>query len=82
MPAGAAVVDARGCFVMPGGIDPHTHMQLPFMGTYAIDDFYTGTASAVSGGTTSSKGARGGGGGCVLEWCVDSGACVSVGCCA
>ena len=32
-PAGATVVDAGGQFVMPGGIDPHTHMQLPFMGT-------------------------------------------------
>ena len=37
---------------MPGGIDPHTHMQLPFMGTVASEDFYTGTAAALSGGTT------------------------------
>ena len=51
-PAGADVVDAGGCYVMPGGIDPQTHMQLPFMGTHAIDDFYTGTAAALSGGTT------------------------------
>ena len=43
-PAGAQVVDAGGPFVMPGGIDPHTHMQLPFMGTVTMDDFYTGTA--------------------------------------
>ncbi len=38
---------------MPGGIDPHTHMELPFMGTTASDDFYTGTAAGLSGGTTS-----------------------------
>jgi dihydropyrimidinase len=37
---------------MPGGIDPHTHMQLPFMGTVASDDFYTGTAAGLAGGTT------------------------------
>ena len=52
-PAGAQVVDAGGCLVMPGGIDPHTHMQLPFMGTVASDDFYTGTAAGLAGGTTS-----------------------------
>ncbi|QER45884.1 dihydropyrimidinase [Acidithiobacillus caldus] len=46
------VLDARHCFVMPGGIDPHTHMQLPFMGTVASDDFFTGTAAAIAGGTT------------------------------
>jgi dihydropyrimidinase len=38
-PAGATVVDAGGQYVMPGGIDPHTHMQLPFMGTVTMDDF-------------------------------------------
>ncbi|MGA2894170.1 MAG: amidohydrolase family protein, partial [Xanthobacteraceae bacterium] len=32
-PAGAEVIDAGGCYVMPGGIDPHTHLELPFMGT-------------------------------------------------
>jgi dihydropyrimidinase len=52
-PAGATVVDALGQYVMPGGIDPHTHMQLPFMGTVTMDDFYTGTAAALAGGTTS-----------------------------
>lgn len=50
---GTTVIDAGGCFVMPGGIDPHTHMQLPMMGTVAADDFHTGTAAAVAGGTTS-----------------------------
>ncbi len=52
-PAGAQVVDAGGQYVMPGGIDPHTHMQLPFMGTVAVDDFFSGTAAALAGGTTS-----------------------------
>lgn len=51
-PAGATTVDAGGQYVMPGGIDPHTHMQLPFMGTTTMDDFYTGTAAGLAGGTT------------------------------
>ena len=51
-PAGAEIVDAGGMLLMPGGIDPHTHMELPFMGTVASEDFYTGTAAAMSGGTT------------------------------
>ncbi len=51
-PPGATVVDALGQYVMPGGIDPHTHMQLPFMGTTTMDDFYTGTAAGLAGGTT------------------------------
>src|ERR1700727_776406 len=53
IPAGAEVIDAAAQYVMPGGIDPHTHMELPFMGTTASDDFYTGTAAGLSGGTTS-----------------------------
>jgi len=52
-PAGASVVDAGGQYIMPGGIDPHTHMQLPFMGTTTMDDFFTGTAAGLAGGTTS-----------------------------
>ncbi|HEY2560209.1 MAG TPA: dihydropyrimidinase [Caldimonas sp.] len=52
-PAGTQTLDASGQYVLPGGIDPHTHMQLPFMGTVAVDDFFTGTAAALAGGTTS-----------------------------
>jgi dihydropyrimidinase len=52
-PAGTQTLDASGQYVLPGGIDPHTHMQLPFMGTTAVDDFFTGTAAALAGGTTS-----------------------------
>ncbi len=52
VPAGAEVIDAGGCYVMPGGIDPHTHMELPFMGTVASEDFFTGTSAAAAGGTT------------------------------
>jgi dihydropyrimidinase len=46
------VIDADGKLVIPGGIDPHTHMELPFGGTYASDDFRTGTVAAAHGGTT------------------------------
>src|SRR2546423_492531 len=46
------VLDAAGKLVIPGGIDPHTHMELPFGGTQASDDFFTGTRSAAHGGTT------------------------------
>jgi dihydropyrimidinase len=46
------VIDAGGKLVIPGGIDPHTHMELPFGGTQASDDFRTGTIAAAYGGTT------------------------------
>jgi dihydropyrimidinase len=51
-PAGCETLDASGQYVVPGGIDPHTHMQLPFMGTVTRDDFFSGTAAAMAGGTT------------------------------
>jgi dihydropyrimidinase len=51
-PAGARIIDAGGAYVMPGGIDPHTHMELPFMGTVASEDFFSGTSAAAAGGTT------------------------------
>lgn len=45
-------IDARNKLVIPGGIDPHTHMELPFGGTQSSDDFFTGTRAAAFGGTT------------------------------
>src|SRR5437588_4362588 len=45
-------IDASGMLVVPGGIDPHTHMELPFGGTFASDDFRSGTIAAAHGGTT------------------------------
>jgi len=45
-------IDASGKLIIPGGIDPHTHMELPFGGTFASDDFRTGTVAAAHGGTT------------------------------
>mgnify|MGYP000140758307 CR=1 FL=1 len=53
VPENCQVIDAEELLVMPGGIDPHTHMQLPFMGTVASEDFYTGTAAGLAGGNTS-----------------------------
>ena len=49
---GDTTLDATGCLVMPGGIDPHTHLEMPFMGTYSADDFDSGTRAALAGGTT------------------------------
>ncbi len=48
-----ATIDATGKYVIPGGIDAHTHMELPFGGTFAKDTFETGTRAAAFGGTTS-----------------------------
>ncbi|KAF7665950.1 hypothetical protein LDENG_00125580 [Lucifuga dentata] len=52
IPAGVRVIDATDKLLIPGGIDAHTHMELPFMGTKSVDDFYIGTKAAVAGGTT------------------------------
>lgn len=48
----AEIIDASGCYVFPGGIDPHTHLDMPFGGTVTKDDFQTGTIAAAFGGTT------------------------------
>jgi dihydroorotase-like cyclic amidohydrolase len=46
------VIDATGQYVIPGAIDGHTHMEMPFGGTYSVDTFETGTRAAAFGGTT------------------------------
>lgn len=46
------VIDASGKVVVPGGIDPHVHLDMPFMGTFSSDDYETGTRAALFGGTT------------------------------
>lgn len=51
-PTGATVIDAGGCYVLPGGIDPHTHLEFSFMNSVSADDFEWGTKAALSGGTT------------------------------
>jgi len=52
IPAGAREIDATNRYVIPGGIDTHTHLEMPFMGTTTIDDYHYGTTAAVAGGTT------------------------------
>ncbi|MEG2246712.1 MAG: dihydropyrimidinase [Peptostreptococcaceae bacterium] len=49
----AEVIDASGKYIIPGGIDAHTHLDMPFGGTFSSDDFETGTKAAAIGGTTS-----------------------------
>jgi dihydropyrimidinase len=46
------VIDATGKYVLPGGVDPHTHLDMPFGGTITADDFESGQTSAAFGGTT------------------------------
>ena len=50
--SGDEQLDATDCYVMPGGIDPHVHLEMPFMGTYSSDDFESGTRAGLAGGTT------------------------------
>ena len=49
---GDTVIDGSGCYIMPGGIDPHTHLEMPFMGTRTAETWESGTFAAASGGTT------------------------------
>lgn len=51
-PGGCETIDAKGLLCLPGGVDPHTHMEFYFMGCRTADDFYTGTKAALAGGTT------------------------------
>ena len=46
-------IDAKGKYIIPGGIDVHTHLDMPFGGTTSVDNFETGTRAAAFGGTTS-----------------------------
>ena len=50
--AGVATIDAAGCYVIPGAIDPHVHLQMPLAGLVSTDDFRSGTLAAAFGGTT------------------------------
>jgi dihydropyrimidinase len=51
-PDGAQEIDARGCYVFPGGVDPHVHMHLPTPAGFSSDNFFTGSRAALIGGTT------------------------------
>jgi len=57
--SGDETIDASGKLLLPGFIDPHVHMELPFMGTVSADDFESGTASGIAGGTT-----------CIIDFCI------------
>ncbi len=50
--SGDETIDATDAYVIPGGIDPHTHLEMPFMGTTAAETFESGTFAAAAGGTT------------------------------
>src|SRR5512134_4070957 len=55
------VVDASGKYVLPGGIDPHTHLDMPFGGTVTVDDVESGQTAAARGGTT-----------CHVDFCIQA----------
>jgi dihydropyrimidinase len=61
VPAGTEVIDATGKLIFPGFIDPHVHIYLPFMGTFAKDNYATASVAALVGGTT-----------CMIEMCCPS----------
>jgi dihydropyrimidinase len=52
LPAGVEIVEAKDKYVLPGFVDPHVHIYLPFMGTYAADDYASASKAALAGGTT------------------------------